>query len=109
MVKKIKSSSSASKAAAASATAEILKTKATSEVGAVKDVSRTSAMSGASRVRQATRPMTASERADLLNLVRDEAGKLFASNKSLSSVKKETLELAVQMALNSSAIDEEDK
>lgn len=109
MVKKINSSSSASKAASASAASEVLKTKSASEISSVKDVSGATATSSASRVRQPTRPMTAGERADLLRLVRDEADKLFADESFLPPGKKKTLEKAVKMALESSAIEDEEK
>jgi hypothetical protein len=107
MVKKINSSSTASKATSASAASEVLKTKSTSEVGSVRDVSGTKATSSAGRVRQPTRPMTSSERADLLRLVRDEADKLFSGGNYLPPGKKETLERAVKMALESSAVEDE--
>jgi len=109
MVKKIQSSSSASKAASASAAAEVAKTKSTSEVGSIRDVTGATAASSASRVRQATRPMTAAERSDLLRLVRDEADKLFAGSNFLPPGKKETLEKAVKMALESGAVETDDK
>ena len=53
--------------------------------------------------------MTAAERSDLLRLVRDEADKLFAGNNFLPPGKKETLEKAVKMALESGAVETDDK
>jgi hypothetical protein len=96
MVKKIDSSRRSD------AAAEIERAGAASEVGAVKEVKGATASAGAQRVRRPTRPMTAEERASLLSLVREEAEKML----TLPPTKRDSIEKAVLMALESGQIDE---
>jgi len=103
MVKKIDSSKGASRT---DATAEVRKTLASGEVGSVKEVKGTTSTAATGRVRKPTRPMTALERADLLNIVREEADKMLAA---LPPQKRGAIERAVEMALKGGEIPEEEQ
>jgi hypothetical protein len=96
MVKKIDSSRSTV------AAGEVARAGATTEVGAVKEVKSAGAAAGAQRVRRPTRPMTAEERSSLLNLVQEEARKML----TLPNTKREAIEKAVLMALESGQLEE---
>ncbi|MCC6932971.1 MAG: hypothetical protein IT292_06925 [Deltaproteobacteria bacterium] len=80
----------------------------TSGVKAVNSVNAADADSSVKRVRKATRPMTAEERATLFRLLNEEADKMLEQEK-LSPETKETVKIAVRMAIDASILDEPDK
>src|SRR5262245_44907125 len=99
MVKKITGTGSIKPAAAK----EVDPIKA-AEIREVNRVGAVAGTAGAGRVRQATRPMTAEERAKLLAMVDEETEKLFASG-TLPRERKETLARAVKITLESLPTD----
>jgi hypothetical protein len=61
----------------------------------------------AAGIRRPTRPMSAAERDHLLKLLHEEADKMFGAD-GLPKEKKEKVEKAVQMAISSGLVDEEE-
>ena len=79
----------------------------TSDVKGVDSVKGDQSFAPISRVRRPTRPMNAAERQHLLQLINEEADKMFG-DKGLPESKKETLKSAVRMAIEGGSIDEDD-
>ena len=102
MVKKIDSTSRPP--VGQSAPVEAGKAVATAKVGSVGQVAPTQAQAPASGIRRPTRAMSAAEREHLLRLLHEEADKMFGDS-GLPQEKREKVEKAVQMAIDSSILD----
>jgi hypothetical protein len=92
---------------------EVAGAEAVSEVGEVAGIKATSAVggtkaAGAAGRRRATRTMTLQEREHLLQMVQEEAEKMFA-NSALSAERKKTVADAVKMAIDAGLIQEDEK
>ena len=88
----------------------VKETAATTATGVknVGAVNAPAAQGSVQRVRKATRPMTAEERATLFRLLNEEADKMFAQQ-DMSTESKETVKTAVKMAIDASIIDDNEK
>ena len=75
-----------------------------SQVDSVKQVGGVQGQARAEKIRRQTRPMTSDERSHLLQLVDEEAHKLFGENK-LPEAKRETLTRGVKLTIAAGAID----
>lgn len=80
---------------------EVTKVKATSGIGGVKGA-------GAIGKRRPTRVMSLAERQELFNLIDEEAEKMFASG-ALPAEKKQLVQQAVKMAVDSGLMEEEEE
>jgi hypothetical protein len=99
-VKGVKSTSSTSEVDKAQHVDSVKGVKATSTIGAIGGV-------GAVGTRRATRTMTLEEREQLFKLIDDEAGKVFAHS-GLSKEKRELVQNAVKMAVDSGLLEKKD-
>lgn len=77
----------------------------TGKISQTKEVNKTQQTGKSKRVRRMTRPMTASEREHLFNLIHEEADKMFGPN-GLPEAQRNTVESAVKMAIDASIIEE---
>ena len=90
-------------------TKSVEETKGVSGVGEVKKTSSVGGVkgSGAVRGRQATQKLSIKDREKIFQLIEEEAEKLFSS-KDTPGKKKEIVEQAVKMAIDSGLVDEEE-
>ena len=93
-------------------TKEVAGAESVSEVGQVGGVKATAAVGGAKGAgpvhkRRSTRQMTAEEREHLLQMVQEEADKMFGSS-GMSAQRKKTVAEAVKMAIDAGLIEEDE-
>lgn len=89
-------------------TSEVEKTKQVGSVKGVKATSSIGAIGGVTSVggRRKTRTMTLEEREEIFRLINEEADKIFA-NSGLPKEKRDLVQNAVKMAVDSGLVDKE--
>lgn len=106
MVKKISGNTPTSSATAASGIKENQEVKA-AKIDSVGKIGAVEQQSASGQVRKQTRPLTAEEREHLMQMVDEEANKLFGSKK-ISESKKEAVTKSLKYTFAAGSLEEEE-